>query len=425
MKATRLAAMFALITILSFVNSPAHSTAASNAAPVTLTRWDIHSSPVYDAWWQTYNAGFTASHAGVTVKETTYDVATYDAKLLTAMSAGQAPDIFYNVAGESIAKYVRAGKVAPLDGLINPALYDAAYLKGLTYNGHIYGVPMSPFPTVMWYNKAIFKKLGLSVPKTWAEFIHACDVIKKAGFIPLSLGNKVKFTSLMYYDYLLYAYGGPHIREDATFVRNGVTWASPPFVEAAQQLKNLIDAGYFQPGFNGVDDNQQEALLLQGKAAMTMMGSWFVGIAEGSGPKGFQLGFFTFPTPPHAKYATGAGGGLVMGYDIYAISASSPNKKLAAAFLDGYARQDAGFTKATGNLPVSPGVTVKDPLDQALVQTAARASIALNWGDRALPQAIVPDYLNNLQELTLGQLSPQQFATTMASVVARKHASLK
>src|SRR6185503_1276821 len=61
-----------------------------------------------------------------------------------------------------------------------------SYKPVVTAKGRIYG---APWGTAMGggviYNKPVFKKLGLSVPKSWAEFMANNEKIKAAGIAPV------------------------------------------------------------------------------------------------------------------------------------------------------------------------------------------------------------------------------------------------
>jgi raffinose/stachyose/melibiose transport system substrate-binding protein len=59
---------------------------------------------------------------------------------------------------------------------------DETYKKTVTIDGATYGIPFcSTQAGAILYNKVIYKELGLSVPKTWNEFIENCDKIKASG----------------------------------------------------------------------------------------------------------------------------------------------------------------------------------------------------------------------------------------------------
>ena len=57
-------------------------------------------------------------------------------------------------------------------------------LNGKVYGAEIWDIVASNY-FVVNYNKEIFEKHGISVPKTYAEFKAACDKIKAAGITPI------------------------------------------------------------------------------------------------------------------------------------------------------------------------------------------------------------------------------------------------
>ncbi|MDR3192244.1 MAG: ABC transporter substrate-binding protein [Treponema sp.] len=69
-------------------------------------------------------------------------------------------------------------KVAPL------------YKSSASSNGKMYSVPVEYTAQggVIFYNKKIYQRLGLQIPKTWKEFLDNCDKIQASG-IPALLGT--------------------------------------------------------------------------------------------------------------------------------------------------------------------------------------------------------------------------------------------
>ncbi len=59
---------------------------------------------------------------------------------------------------------------------------DDTYEGSVTVNGSTYGVPVSSTQAGgILYSKPIYAELGLSIPKTWDEFIANCDAIQATG----------------------------------------------------------------------------------------------------------------------------------------------------------------------------------------------------------------------------------------------------
>ena len=60
------------------------------------------------------------------------------------------------------------------------------FLPTVSQNGQIFGVPTgTALGGGVLYNKKVYQQLGLSVPKTWAEFEANNDKIKAAGITPV------------------------------------------------------------------------------------------------------------------------------------------------------------------------------------------------------------------------------------------------
>ncbi len=59
---------------------------------------------------------------------------------------------------------------------------DDTYKSTVTVGGGVYGVPFSSAQAgAILYYKPDYKELGLSIPKSWDEFLANCDALKKAG----------------------------------------------------------------------------------------------------------------------------------------------------------------------------------------------------------------------------------------------------
>ena len=52
-------------------------------------------------------------------------------------------------------------------------------------NGHFYMLTTTGFDVAFIYNKTIFAKLGLSIPRTWTQLLAVLQKAKNAGYIPL------------------------------------------------------------------------------------------------------------------------------------------------------------------------------------------------------------------------------------------------
>ena len=109
----------------------------------------------------------------------------FKTKLLLALGSGEGPDVIH-FSGSSIAEFADAGYIVPLDKYVNAwsdwSQYPNAVKSGVTYEGHVYAIPYGLDMRWLYYNKNIFKAVGLPVPwqpKSWNDIINAAIVIKE------------------------------------------------------------------------------------------------------------------------------------------------------------------------------------------------------------------------------------------------------
>ncbi|MCB8933279.1 MAG: extracellular solute-binding protein, partial [Chthonomonadaceae bacterium] len=126
--------------------------------------------------------------------------------LVTQLAAEQAPEIL-NVNVEDVWQDVQKGWYIPLDRYLerpNPFIpkgepgsvqwwdqfkYQAISRGKAAPDGKMYCLTYDMIETGVFYNKNIFRRLGLSVPTTWPEFVRAEEKIKAAGLIPFLVGS--------------------------------------------------------------------------------------------------------------------------------------------------------------------------------------------------------------------------------------------
>ncbi len=138
-------------------------------------------------------ARFEAANPDIDVVQTAHKNTEYNTILAASLSGGAGPDVFQGRAYGGLATFADSGFLEPLEQWM-PELknYSATALLGATSptDGKIYGSPAVSQTVFMYYNKDIYKELGLSIPKTWAQLINNFEAAKKAGYIPLGNGAK-------------------------------------------------------------------------------------------------------------------------------------------------------------------------------------------------------------------------------------------
>ncbi|MBN9432824.1 MAG: extracellular solute-binding protein [Bosea sp.] len=249
-----------------------------------------------------------------------------------AVSADKTPDLAYTWPAASVlAGYARTGKVAPLDAYYAKYKWDGIndfYRGRNSYKGNIYGVPMEQDLMGVYYNRDLFKKLGLEVPKTYAEFQAVAAKVKEAGYVPIAFGNRDRWPATNTLSLVLGLTAGREAEEKVLF--GDGSWTDPAFKKAAETIADWAKEGYFPRGFNGIGYDEANALFLGGRAAMTITGTWVLqDMARGAK---FDLGVFMLP-----PISEGVPAGTMWGEGSqWQIAASAPEatKDAAAAYVD-------------------------------------------------------------------------------------------
>jgi raffinose/stachyose/melibiose transport system substrate-binding protein len=352
----------------------------------------------------------------------------YKQKIAVAMASGQLPDVFLSWTGGITNGYVKAGRLADLTPYFNASNYKDKFLDAgiaqATINGKIYGFPCENAAIEgLWYNKDLFARYNINVPATIAELEAACDTLKSNGIIPFTLANATKWTGMMYYQTLPARHGG--LQPFAAALDRTGTFEDPAFIWAADKVQQWVKKGYFNDGFNGLDEDsgQSRVLLYTEQAAMHVQGSWFTSNVAGENPDFLnKLGFINFPSDE-----TGSGNPRTVtgtiGDNFYHVSAQCqyPEKafEMLTYLLDDQSVQDR---IAAGRIPPVKGVTVTDPLAKAVLDAIQAAPDIQFWYDQSQDPAVSDAMLSASQELFGLSITPQEFARRWEEAAAKASA---
>ena len=118
--------------------------------------------------------------------------AEYNAILNSKLDAGSAGDLITCRPFDASLSLYKKGHLAPVQNLEGMKNFSSVARSGWsTDDGSVtYAIPMASVIHGFIYNKAIFSKLGITPPKTEAEFFAVLDKIKADGnYIPMAMGT--------------------------------------------------------------------------------------------------------------------------------------------------------------------------------------------------------------------------------------------
>lgn len=100
----------------------------------------------------------------------------------TRLASGDMNDILLYNTGSLLAALNPSEYFVDFSGEAFVDKIDDTFRGTVTIDGATYGIPFASSQAgAVMYNKAIYKELNLSVPKTWAEFLQNCEAIKASG----------------------------------------------------------------------------------------------------------------------------------------------------------------------------------------------------------------------------------------------------
>lgn len=359
---------------------------------------------------------FEAANPDYKVNITVMANDSYKQKIAVAIASGQVPDVFMSWTGGTMNEYIQAGLLADLTPYFDADNYKDQFLDAgiaqTSVNGNIYGFPCENTAIEgIWYNKDIFARYNIAIPATIAELEAACDTLKANGIIPFSLANMTKWTGMMYYQILPARHSG--LTPFANALAGTGTFEDPAFIWAAEKIQNWVRKGYFNEGFNGLDEDagQSRTLLYTGQAAMQIQGSWFASNIQSENPDFIsKIGFFGFPADETGTGHPGTVTGNI-GDNFYHVSSGSAHQdkafEMLTYLLDEQSVQDR---IAAGRIPPLKSVTISDPLIGQVFDTILAAPDVQLWYDQALSPEVADVMLSASQELFGLSITPQQFA---------------
>ncbi|MGD1820206.1 MAG: ABC transporter substrate-binding protein [Pleomorphochaeta sp.] len=246
------------------------SSSKTDKVELTFSSWRTEDVPVYEE----IISMFEAENPNIGVTYRPYKTEEYQTVLAANFKGGTAADVIHLRAYGNFEQFAKPGYLLPLTEENVPGLanFDATSLAGGTsiYDNNVYGVPYASQSLVIYYNKDIYKELGLSEPQTWDEYISNLQACKKAGVTPISNGT---YTGWM--NEVLVGLVGSGVYKNSFFddVTSGKTnFTDPRYVAALDRVKSLTP--YFPDGYESIDYVAQQMLFINGMAAHFMGGIW-------------------------------------------------------------------------------------------------------------------------------------------------------
>lgn len=391
---------------------------------VTLIVWDNFTREAEQPMIEELHARFEEANPGVTIQRESYETTDLTQLAPRALSEENGPDvIMVNQGFTGMGVLVEAGLLLPLNSYADQYGWWDRYAMGLHARnsfsedgkefgtGNLYGVSNTAEVVGVYYHKDIFEELGLAVPTTWEEFEAALKTIKEGGYTPIVFGSLDGWPAIHTWGAIEHAYSTLEEIEAFMYRREGGTFVTEANVKSAEKMREWIEAGYFSPGFEGMDyDNATYGDFINHAGTMWITGSWMTGsIISDLGDDAAKVGFFLLPSAIGEEVPLAIGGvGLA-----YGIRATSAHADLAAAYIDLMTGPEAaallfeqGYLPAVTPEGVEEGTLTGDVVAAwNLISSNNKVGHYLDW--------TVPDIAADIQEMMAGVVSPEEFVNNV------------
>ncbi len=222
------------------------------------------------------NSQFQNAHPGVGVNVQYQGWPTHLQKFDATLAGGNTPDVI-EMGNTEMTKYMAAGAFQDLTADKSSFANSATWLAGLAasgrYNGHVYGVPYYAGSRVVTYRTDLFKKAGIKVPTTLAQYTADAKKLNakfgKQGFSPVYIAGEDWYVAMGF----VFDYGG-----------NIATRISGKWKGALNSPKSVAGLTAFKNFFNAASHGSKTTIetqpnpydvFAQGNAASMIGPTWF------------------------------------------------------------------------------------------------------------------------------------------------------
>ncbi|KRW95040.1 ABC transporter substrate-binding protein [Paracoccus sp. MKU1] len=249
-------------------------------------------------WQEKIIPAFEAANPGIKINFAPSAPPEYNAVLNSKLDAGSAGDLITCRPFDASLELFKKGKLADLSDLAAMANFsDVAKSAWQTDDGtQTFCVPMASVIHGFIYNKTAFEELGLTPPKTEAEFFALLDKIKEDGtYIPMAMGTADQWeAATMGYQNIGPTYWKGEEGRKA-LIEGTQKLTDEPWVAPFRQLAKWKD--YLGDGFEAQTYPDSQNLFTLGRAAIYPAGSWEIGVFGPQIGGAFEMGAFPPPVP--------------------------------------------------------------------------------------------------------------------------------
>lgn len=333
--------------------------AASAGGATGSIKWSTWGNPGEIERFKAYTEDFNKRNPNIKAELIPVPNDGYEAKLLTQLSGGTAPDVFYSGDG-TMSKLIANNTIVDLTEQLKGAnskskpedFYDGLWGAARTPEGKIFGVTVDCNPMVLWYNKKLLQEAGVTTMPadmqkdgkwTWTAFQDMCKQLvakDKRGLIIENWWAPI---------YSWITTNGGKVYDGDKFVANTDAKAKEgfKFIYDNLQAKTFTYSGSLPKG-QGVD-----AMFMSQQVGFVAAGRWLLPVFK----KNAALDFDIVPWPTNTGKKIEAAG-IPTAYMV--LNAKSANQDAAFAFLTDFVSKEGQTFRLQGGGNAVPSVKGAD-----------------------------------------------------------------
>lgn len=331
----------------------------------------------------------------------------YEQGVQTKVATGDTPDLAMWQPTTSMLTSLGAKEhLQVLDGAPWESKTDKNVLaSGGTLDGHRYAAFVSA-PSVMgvWYNKEVFAKNGVQVPKNFDDMLATAKKLKAAGQTPFYEMGGEWWASQWAVQVQLADAAKAGLWDKVN--KNEDKFTGTEIQGAINTYDTMIKDGLFNSDIKTGTFNDQAKALLDGKAAMaiqvtSLLGN--MGTQADTATLNKKIGFF-----PISKKGTLATSIPDQTNAVVAFKSKDAKKEAAARQFITYWLSDgyASFVKSQNTVSIIDGVKTPDSVPQAMIDS--NATLKDSVGSMQSLAIANPDLAKNLGDMIAGTKTPAQ-----------------
>ncbi|MGO4535058.1 ABC transporter substrate-binding protein [Leifsonia sp. 2MCAF36] len=251
--------------------------------------------------------GFHKANPSITVKVETRPGGTDGDNLIkTRLSTGDMNDVFLYNSGSLLQALHPDTTLQPLTDESWAKQLTDDFKKTVSTEKGLYGAPWgTTFDGGIMYNKKVYEKLGLTVPKTWDEFISNSEKIQAAGIAPVIVSYGDTWTSQLF---VLADFANVSAQDSnwaTDYTDNKAKYSNPPALAGFSHTREIFDKGLMNKDYASLTNVNALKMLATGAGAQYPMITTVISNVVQSNPDQLNdIGYFAMPTESGDPHAT-------------------------------------------------------------------------------------------------------------------------